>query len=246
MTYYSTVFFALALSVASLQQERDTHGYSLKVSPDGRVEMTVFDKDADGKTNERTYRAESMEQLVKEHPDLAKQYHLDRLASPRGSDSPGNDAAEDWKLRFGERWFWDKGDGEEFESWLKDAPKSLQSDELARWMAEQRELFERFRRLQPAPDGDGPKLGVLIAPLGDTQAKKLGLEKSRGVVIAAVQKGSVADQAGLKRDDVVLQINGRSVTDPKFFREEVLKSSSGFDLLVFRDGKRETIKVALK
>ena len=86
-------------------------------------------------------------------------------------------------------------------------------------------------------------LGVLVAPVGDTLASQLGFDKPQGVVIAAVQKDSPAEKAGLQINDVVVKIGGKAIPDVAFFRREVLSSSMPFDLEVIRHGKHQTLRV---
>lgn len=53
-------------------------------------------------------------------------------------------------------------------------------------------------------------LGIEVLPLDPVRARQFGV--SRAVVITAVEPGSAADRAGLRRGDVVLQADGREVS----------------------------------
>jgi serine protease Do len=122
---------------------------------------------------------------------------------------------------------------------------------MNKWFDEQRKLFAQFRQLRPTvnpdhevdPSKSRPKLGILIAPVGDTLAKQLGFDKVEGVIIAEVKSGSLADRSGLRKDDIVIKINGKPIPDTAFFQKEALASAEGFQLEILRRGKLETIKI---
>jgi membrane-associated protease RseP (regulator of RpoE activity) len=54
-------------------------------------------------------------------------------------------------------------------------------------------------------------LGVTVAPVPPGAKGVLLLDRDRGMVIVNVVPGGVADQAGLRKGDVLLSINGRLV-----------------------------------
>ena len=86
----------------------------------------------------------------------------------------------------------------------------------------------------------------MIAPVGDTLANQLGFEKVEGVIIAEVKSGSLAERSGLRMNDIVIKINGKSIPDTAFFQKEVSASGEGFPLEILRRGKHETIKIELR
>jgi serine protease Do len=64
--------------------------------------------------------------------------------------------------------------------------------------------------------GTGGKLGLALAPLDADARDNLGVPKNvKGVVIAEVQPGSRADNAGLKAGDVIVGVGDKSVTSPQ-------------------------------
>jgi hypothetical protein len=231
---------------------------SFKLSADGHVELTIRERDkTTGKMTEKSYKANSIEEFKKQYPDVAKRYPLDRFGSAGPLPVPGRDdfakSFEEWKKRFDDRWFWDQHREGGLEKWLEDLPKSSQTEELEKWLSEQHQLFEKFRGIEPPPSGHLGKaeqhpssshvLGVLVAPVGETLASQLGLDKGYGVVIVAVQKGSSAEKAGLQPNDVAFRMGGRTISDVDFFRKEVRSSSAPFDLEIIRKGKHQKLKV---
>mgnify|MGYP001316339379 CR=1 FL=1 len=56
-------------------------------------------------------------------------------------------------------------------------------------------------------------LGIILLDVTEAQAKRLGLEAVRGVYVDSVFNGSPADQAGIKRGDVLVKFNDQDVND---------------------------------
>jgi S1-C subfamily serine protease len=56
-------------------------------------------------------------------------------------------------------------------------------------------------------------LGFSAAPVPPGSKEALKLARDRGMIIVAVTNGSAADQAGLRKGDVLLAIDGRPVTN---------------------------------
>lgn len=68
-----------------------------------------------------------------------------------------------------------------------------------------------------------------------------------GVKLAGVAPGSPAEKAGLKENDVILQVDGRDCADVKVYSAEFFKKKPGDEMaLTFeRGGKRDVVKVKL-
>ena len=90
-------------------------------------------------------------------------------------------------------------------------------------------------------------LGVLPQDLDQDMAKAFGLENGKGVLIPEVTKDSAADKAGLRHNDVILELDGEPVESADAFRNRIamFKPGTKVDLVVWRDGKRKPVKVEL-
>lgn len=91
-------------------------------------------------------------------------------------------------------------------------------------------------------------LGVFIENLNDHAAKSLGLKTLDGVLITRITPGSGAEDAGLRRNDVILSINGVKTKTMPEMQEQVGRYRPGNTLKIeyWRQGKRRTATVLLK
>jgi serine protease Do len=98
---------------------------------------------------------------------------------------------------------------------------------------------ETASKSAPVPDaGTSGKLGVAIQDLNPQIARQLGLPPSvTGVVVTQVQPDSPAADAGLKRGDVVQEVNRQPVKSASDFKNAVSQSAKSFLLLIHRDDK---------
>ena len=93
-------------------------------------------------------------------------------------------------------------------------------------------------------------LGINYAPesLTDEQKKEIGWKESDGVFITGVPAGGAAAAAGLKVGDVVLKVNGVTVTSGPEMQEQVTRYKPGdkVTLTYLRDGKENIANLTLK
>ncbi len=91
-------------------------------------------------------------------------------------------------------------------------------------------------------------LGILPQPLTPELAKAYGLEKPEGVLVARVEKDTPAEKAGLKEGDVIIEFNGKKVTDVESFRLMVAETPPGTKVkikVIGEDGKVRTLTAKL-
>ncbi len=91
-------------------------------------------------------------------------------------------------------------------------------------------------------------LGVQIGELDDKTAKELGLDNVKGAYIAEVNKGSGADEAGIKGGDVIVKIADHDINTSPELQEMVARYRPGDKIPVtyIRNGKTLTATVTLK
>jgi Do/DeqQ family serine protease len=90
-------------------------------------------------------------------------------------------------------------------------------------------------------------MGVTLANMTPEIADGFGLGDQQGVIIQSIMENSPAEKAGLKRNDVIVELNGTQVTDRDKFRLKIADTPSGTKVRigVLRDGKRVYADVVL-
>ena len=73
----------------------------------------------------------------------------------------------------------------------------------------------------------GEKLGLRVAPLTAQAVKELGLESDQGVLVVAVTPDGPAAAAGLRRNDVILELGRQSITGVDQLRGAIAKLKPG-------------------
>ncbi len=88
-------------------------------------------------------------------------------------------------------------------------------------------------------------LGVLIQPVTPELAREFKLPENTGALVGEVTPDSPAEEAGLKEGDVIIEFNGRKVTDNRHLRLMVAQTAPGTkaELKLIRDGKEQTLTV---
>lgn len=98
-----------------------------------------------------------------------------------------------------------------------------------------------------------PVIGISTAPLNQVPPQyrneiQLPEDIESGMVVADVQAGSPAEQAGLQQFDVITQIDGKDVTSILELRKYMYaetKVGDTIELEFYRDGKQQTTKLDL-
>jgi len=90
-------------------------------------------------------------------------------------------------------------------------------------------------------------LGVHIESVTPALAQSFGLHDAEGALIGDVSADGPAAKAGLKRGDVVTELNGQKVEDSNDLRLRVSQTAPGtsVDLKVIRDGQSRNFNVTL-
>ena len=90
-------------------------------------------------------------------------------------------------------------------------------------------------------------IGVSISrdPLTKESAQALGLPNTNGAVISSVSAGTPAAKAGLQAGDVIVEYNGRPVTDSDSLVSMVVATKPGttVPITIYRENKRQTLSI---
>jgi len=90
-------------------------------------------------------------------------------------------------------------------------------------------------------------LGVAIQDLTPDLTQGLGLTSDKGALVASVQDGSPAAEAGIKAGDVVLGFGDHTIASPKDLSRVVAETQSGASVPVkiWRNGAEQTVSVKI-
>ena len=88
-------------------------------------------------------------------------------------------------------------------------------------------------------------LGITMQPIDKKIQEELKLNSMNGVYIYEVSKGSAAEEAGLRKGDVIIAIDGQKITDGASVQEKVNNYHPGEQALVtfVRDGQEHEAQV---
>lgn len=90
------------------------------------------------------------------------------------------------------------------------------------------------------------ELGMTVQRLTPQIAESLGLEKAEGVVVTQVEPGSAADEAGIRRGDVILEIDRKAVRSVDEYKKSVATIRKGRGILFLVRRGESTLFLALK
>jgi serine protease Do len=86
-------------------------------------------------------------------------------------------------------------------------------------------------------------IGLSMTAVPPDAYEDFGLKSRDGALVASVNQGGPADQAGVKAGDVVIEYNGRDVTSTGDLQKMVTSTKPGtsVEMKVVRDGKEQTL-----
>ena len=108
----------------------------------------------------------------------------------------------------------------------KEQTASLTIDDRSKIIKEDGEPTE-----ETEPERGGTKLGMTVQGLTAQQARDFDMQPGEGVLVTNVQVGGVADDAGLRARDVILQINKMPVRNAEELRDIVSKLKPASEVL---------------
>jgi hypothetical protein len=222
-------------------------GITLKVQNDGKVELTVREEDKEtGKKSSKTYAAVSGTEFRQKHPELVKKYELGRYLGGDGKATSPEDFDRWWQAL--KKGMPDLGPMPGLDQPFDEDLQKYLEEQLGRMRRPFRQLPQGPRPEEAprqAPVPGGRELGVKVQEVGETLRDQLALKENEGVLVTEVKAGSIAEKAGLKEHDILVKLEGKTVTDRWQFRADVLTSlgKPEFEVELLRAGKRETVKV---
>jgi len=91
-------------------------------------------------------------------------------------------------------------------------------------------------------------LGVGIQAVTTDLARSFQLDQTKGALVTNVVQGSPADEAGIKRGDVIVEYQGKPVLDPRNLQHHVIRTTVGSEvtMVVIRDGHKHTLKTRIR
>jgi serine protease Do len=90
------------------------------------------------------------------------------------------------------------------------------------------------------------ELGMTVQKLTPQMAESLGLDRADGVVVSAVDPGSPADEAGIRRGDVILEIDRKAIRSLDEYKKAVAGTRKGKGVLFLVRRGESTLFLALK
>jgi hypothetical protein len=156
-----------------------SESFQLQTGPDG-VECEVT-REVDGEQVTETYRADSIEQLLEQHPELKDKIQVQGLGSLGGNFGLGFPQGSMGGMSGGPQFRW-LGPNSGAGRWDFSAPRSPQRTDI---------------------------LGVLVEPVPAERASALGLEEGLGLSVQRVEPGTIADVLGVRRGHVLIALDGK-------------------------------------
>ena len=99
--------------------------------------------------------------------------------------------------------------------------------------------------MAPAPERE-KDFGLTVQNVTPEIAQALGMKQAQGVVITAVERGSPADEVGLRRGDVILEIDRKTIHNLPEYRQAITALKKGGSSLLLVQRGQTTSFVALK
>jgi bifunctional DNase/RNase len=88
--------------------------------------------------------------------------------------------------------------------------------------------------------------GVTFQDLTPELAKAFSFKSTSGVLVSDVRKGSQAEQDGVERGDIIVQVGGQAVDDVLILKDALAKSDQAVDAKIYRKARFLTITLHVK
>jgi serine protease Do len=108
------------------------------------------------------------------------------------------------------------------------------------------ELKDKEERVASSGGTLEESLGLTVQELTPEIARSLRVNESKGLVVTNVEEGSPADEAGLRRGDVIVEVNQKKVDNLRDYRAALGRVGSADSLLLLVRRGGNVLYVALK
>ncbi len=109
---------------------------------------------------------------------------------------------------------------------------------------------DKEARVEEADElASGKKLGIIVQDITPEFAERFNLKETSGVLVHTVRRGSPAANAGIRRGDIIKEVNRRPVSDVREFKrrlKEVLKKKDVVLFLIRRGSSVLYVAIDLK
>lgn len=89
---------------------------------------------------------------------------------------------------------------------------------------------------RPVSSDELPELGMSLQKLTPELAEQFGYEDAQGVLVTAVESGSIAAKAGISRGNLIEEVNRKEVSEPSQVKQLLKESKKTTVLLLVRQG----------
>lgn len=89
-------------------------------------------------------------------------------------------------------------------------------------------------------------LGLVVQEINPQIQRHLGIEDSQGVIITNVEQGSLAEEAGLRPRDIIVEINRKQIKNLDEYRKAIDSVKTGQTALLLVKRDKNTLYIALK
>jgi S1-C subfamily serine protease len=110
-------------------------------------------------------------------------------------------------------------------------------------------VLDVLSELESGVERTRPWIGVNMSPMSREMIQYFNVQGiDSGVIVYSVESGAPADKAGIRRGDVLLEVDGQKITDTAQVRGIILSHRVGDKVMikVFRDGRELEIMVELE
>jgi Do/DeqQ family serine protease len=92
-------------------------------------------------------------------------------------------------------------------------------------------------------DGPNPFNGATVGNLNPAFSEELGVPQSKGVIIADVDRRSIAARVGFRPGDIILEVNGRKIDGVDVLNEQLRQRPRGWSISIDRGGRVRSVQL---